>query len=136
MRPCRRGPDLVCPTGSAVTRPRSRALWASRAQASAAARGYQDVAPWTQWPDRENVMVRPCSVSVTAVHSPRASGADSVTVAGTSLVRPSAQLGTQLSQPTVPRPVAVWLPQLDQRIPVTTSPPSAENWMADGLVPS
>ena len=70
------------------------------------------------------------------VHSPLASGADRVIVAATYRVVPSAQLGVQSFSPTVPRPVALWWPQLDQWIPVTTSPSSPENWMTDGLVPS
>jgi hypothetical protein len=41
------------------------------------------MAPWSQWRDIEKVVVRPWTVSLTTVHSPLASGADKVMVAGT-----------------------------------------------------
>jgi len=45
---------------------------------------------------------------------------------GVGVTVPCAQLGTQLSSPQVPLPMAPWLFQDDQLMPVTMFPPSPE----------
>jgi hypothetical protein len=62
-------------------------------------------------------------------------GLDSVIVVGTYRTAPSAQLGTQLSIPDVPWPVAPDAVQDRHRTPVTTLPPSALKSISDGARP-